>query len=106
SPDGLVVSQLGDVPVAGEFVLESSKMATKHVDLMPYFALNQPGRYSIMATVRVPAWGDQIISQPKNFDIIQGAQLWQQEFGVPKKTGDTNAIHEVQKYVLQQTNLV
>ena len=106
SPDGLVVNRLGEVPVAGEFVLESSKMATKRVDLMPYFALNQPGRYSIIATVRIPAWGDQAISQPKNFDIIQGAQLWQQEFGVPKKATDTNVIPEIRKYILQQANYI
>src|SRR6266478_2346105 len=64
SPDGWAVSRLSEVPVAGEFVLESSKMATKRVDLTPYFALNQPGRYSIIATVRVKAWDRQIPSQP------------------------------------------
>src|SRR5207237_2374140 len=33
SRDGAVVGQSGDVPVTGEFALDSSEMATKHVDL-------------------------------------------------------------------------
>jgi len=102
--DGPAVPQMSDVPVAGEFVLESSKMATKRVDLAPYFALNQPGRYSIIATVRVKAWDREINSAPKNFDLIQGTHLWQQEFGIPKTSGDTNAPPEIRKYMLQQAN--
>src|SRR5947209_7441918 len=31
--EGIIVSKLGDAPVAGEFTLASSKMATKRVDL-------------------------------------------------------------------------
>ena len=106
SPDGLVVPQLSEVPVSGEFVLESSKMGTKRVDLAPYFALNQPGRYSITATVRVKAWDRQIASPPRNFDLIHGSELWQQEFGVPKTAADTNGTPEIRKYILQQANYI
>src|SRR5260221_312657 len=45
SGDGAVVSRLGEPPVAGEFTLESSKAAIKHVDLEPYFAFTHLGRY-------------------------------------------------------------
>src|SRR3977135_4334370 len=37
--DGTIVRQIEDVPVKGEFTLASSKMATKRVDLAPYFSL-------------------------------------------------------------------
>src|SRR6266404_7912813 len=42
SREGTVVSKTGDAPVVGEFTLESSKVATKRVDLTPYFSLTQP----------------------------------------------------------------
>src|SRR5438128_3208600 len=58
--DGGVVSQTGNVPVAGEFVLESSKAATRRVDLAPSFSLLKPGRYSVTATVRVKGWGKEL----------------------------------------------
>src|SRR5438132_4111285 len=37
SRDGFVAAKTGEVPVSGEFVLDSAKMATKWVDLAPYF---------------------------------------------------------------------
>ena len=33
--NGLVLPQIGDIPVQGEFILENSKRAIKHVDLAP-----------------------------------------------------------------------
>src|ERR1035441_8168604 len=99
-----VVSRTGDVPVSGEFILESSKVATKRVDLAPYFAANHPGRYSVTATVRIKDWNQEITSPPRNFDIIDGARLWEQDFGVPNADGPTNSTPEVRKYILQQAN--
>ena len=99
-----VVARLGDVPVTGEFDLDSAKVATRRVDLAPYFALTQPARYSVTATVKIRAWDREISSSPKSFDIIHGANLWEQEFGVPTAPGDTNATPEVRKYILQQAN--
>src|SRR5512144_320429 len=55
-----VVPKRGEVPVGGEFVLESSRVATKRVDLAPYFALNRPGRYSVAATVRIKDWNQSV----------------------------------------------
>src|SRR5256885_12627504 len=43
SRDGIVVPKLGEALVAGAFVLPSSKVAIKPVDLAPHFALLQSG---------------------------------------------------------------
>jgi hypothetical protein len=105
SARGSVVQKTGDVPVAGEFTLQSSKMATKRVDLAPYFTLTQVGRYYITATVRTPDWPRTIPpSHKKGFDVIEGAKLWEQEFGVPVPPGSANTTPEVRKYILQQAN--
>jgi len=104
SNDGLVVAKAGEAPVVGEFVLGSSQVATKKVDLAPYFALTRPGRYSIIATVRIKEWDRLVTSEPKSFDIINGATLWSQEFGVPAAAGATNEPPEVRRYTLQEAN--
>ncbi len=104
SLDEFVVSQIGPPPVLGEFELGSSMVATRRVDLAPYFGLTQPGRYSIVATVRIQEWNGQISSDPKRFSIIAGSKLWTQDFGVPMRPGDTNRAPEVRRYTLQQGN--
>ncbi|PWU09338.1 MAG: hypothetical protein C5B50_27585 [Verrucomicrobia bacterium] len=103
SSDGLVMPKTGEPPVTGEFSLESSEMATKRVDLMPYFNMPHSGRYAIVATVRIKAWDREITSAPRTFFIIDGAKLWEQEFGVPN-SGTTNTAPEMRRYILQQAN--
>jgi hypothetical protein len=103
---GSVVAKSGEVPVKGEFTLESSQVATKRVELDPYFSLPNPGRYKLTATVRIQQWGRDVVSQPKTFDIIAGSKLWEQEFGVPNSAGLTNSVPEVRKYTLQQANFL
>lgn len=103
SRDSFVVSKNGEVPVLGTFTLDTAKVATKRVDLAPYFALTRPGRYRIVATVRVKAWGAQIASPPKDFDIIEGAKLWTREFGVPAAPG-LNQPPELRRYTLLQAS--
>jgi hypothetical protein len=104
SREGLVVPKMTDPPVAGDFVLESSKVAIKRLDLAPFFALTQPGRYEILATVRIPEWKRDVPSAPKSFNLIEGSKLWEQEVGVPNSAGDANASPEVRKFILQQAN--
>jgi hypothetical protein len=104
SGQGSVALKTSEPPVAGEFTLESAKIATRRVDLAPYFTLSKMGRYRIIATVRVKAWNQLITSAPKAFDIIQGAKLWSQEFGVPEGTNAVNGTPEARKYTLQQAN--
>ncbi|HXU75011.1 MAG TPA: hypothetical protein VN794_00510 [Methylomirabilota bacterium] len=102
SRDGFVVAKNAEAPVAGEFRLESSKAALKHVDLAPYFSLNVPGRYTVTANIKIKNWDRQVISSPTAFNVIQGAKFWEQEFGVPASR--TNGAPEVRHYVLQQAN--
>jgi hypothetical protein len=104
SRESEVVAKLGDVPVVGEFVLGSSRVATKRVDLAPYFDLTRSGRYSVTATVRIKDWNQSIRSQPRSFDIIEGARLWEQDVGVPGSGSGPNATPEVRKFILQQAN--
>ena len=104
SRDSGVVPRTGDVPVGGEFVLESSRVATLRVDLAPYFALSRPGRYSVTAIMQIKDWNQSVRSQPRNFDIIEGARLWEQAIGVPNSASSTNGTPEIRKFVLQQAN--
>jgi len=104
SREGIVVPQLGEPPVLGPFVLESSKVATKRVDLGPYFSLTRAGTYQIVATVRIREWKREIASPQKSFDVIQGVKLWDQEVGVPLPAGASEP--EIRHYILQQANYV
>src|SRR6185295_15451530 len=79
SQDGFVVIKNAEVPVKGEFDLESSQMGTKRVDIAPYFSMTRPGRYKVIATLRIKDLSAQTASLPKTFDIISGAKLWTQE---------------------------
>jgi hypothetical protein len=100
SREGSVVSKLGDAPVQEEFLLESSMVAVRRVDLMPYFDLSLPGRYRVTAMVKIREWNEEVSSKPKSFEIVRGTKIWEQEFGVP----GTGAPPEVRKYALQQAN--
>jgi hypothetical protein len=104
SADGFIVIKNADVPVQGKFDLGSSEVATKHVDLAPYFVLTQSGHYTIIATVRIKAWDTEITSPPQGFDIISGAKLWSTTFGVPAPGGASNQPPVVRKYTLEEAN--
>jgi hypothetical protein len=100
SADGFVVLKNSEVPVTGAFDLETGQLAIKRVDLQPYFNLAKPGRYRVTATLHIKDWGVQLASAPKNFDVITGAKLWEQDFGV----ATTNGMPEARKYLLEQAN--
>jgi hypothetical protein len=104
SADGFIVMKNADVPVLGEFDLGSSEVATKRVDLAPYFDLSRQGRYYIIATVRIKDWNAEIASPKQYFDVVNGATLWSQDFGVPAPAGATNRPPEVRKYTLEEAN--
>jgi hypothetical protein len=104
SRDGTVVSKMGDAPIQGAFVLESSKVAIKRVDLAPYFVLALPGNYQIVATVHVSDWNRDITSPGRSFDLIEGSKLWEQDVGVPRTDGTTDSAPEMRRYILQQAN--
>lgn len=102
SADGFIVVKDHEVPVVEPFDLESSQMAIKHVDLQPCFELGRVGRYKVTAAMRVKAWGLIVNStSPAHFDVIHGAELWSQAFGVVLST---NAPPEPRKYSLIKAN--
>lgn len=104
SRDGFIVAKSGDAPALGGFDLESGQVATRRVELAPYFALSRIGRYQIIATVRIKEWNTQVTTKPKSFDIIHGARIWSQDFGVPQTSGITAGRPEVRRYTLEQAS--
>lgn len=103
--DSFIVSRTGEVPVTGPFVLPPSKMATKEVDIEPYFTVTRPGRYSVVATVLIKEWDQTLTSEPQPFDLMAGTKLWSQLFGLPD-SAQADGSPEVRKYLLQQANNV
>jgi hypothetical protein len=103
--EGQTLPPVIQVPVVGEFTLESSEIATKRVDLMPCYAFDS-GRFQVCATVHIPSWEASISSDPKSFEVVPGSRLWDQEFGVPAAPNDTNSVPELRKYVLKQIHYV
>jgi hypothetical protein len=102
--DSFVVTKIAEVPVQGEFDVDSGQMATKRVDLAPYFKLTRQGSYRVVATVRIKDWNMALASPPQAFDVIDGAKLWSQTFGLPAPAGTTNGNPEVRKYTLEEAN--
>jgi len=102
STDGFIVIKNAEVPVTGEFDLESSQIGIiKRVDLQPYFQMGRHGRYKVIATLRIKDWSASVNSAPKTFDVVNGAKLWSQDFGVP---GVTNSQPAVRKFTLEEAN--
>jgi hypothetical protein len=101
SDDGFVIVKHAEVPVQGEFALGSSEVATKRVNLTPYFGLSRPGLYRVIATLHIKDWGQNLSSAAKSFDVINGAKIWSQDFGLP--TSD-NTPPETRKYTLEKAN--
>lgn len=99
--DGYLVPHQGEVPVAGEFELETSTVATKRVNVAPAFVLNKPGPYRITASVKPANWDQELVTPARSFEIFAGTVLWEQAFGVPRAAGDTKP-PEVRRYLLQQ----
>ncbi len=100
SADGHYVAQKDSPAVAGEFDLDSSLVGTRTIDLMPFFDLERPGRYTVTATLRIPEWGFQTSTRPKTFDVIKGTKIWQQDVGVPSAGGRP----VVRRYILLQAD--
>jgi hypothetical protein len=101
SRDGFVPAPLAEVPVSGDLEIQSTMEAHRTVDLMPYYDLGKPGRYTLRATLRVKQWNEEFLSKPREFEIARGSKIWEQEFGVARTGGGSP---EARKYTLQQAN--
>ena len=102
--DDFIVVKNSNPPVQGPFTLNSSEVATKYVDLEPCFDLRRIGHYRIIATVHLQDWDTDVASAPCEFDVISGAKLWSQTFGLPLPAGASNRPPEIRKYTLVQAN--
>jgi hypothetical protein len=100
--DNAAVTKNSDPELVNAFDLDSSEVATKHIDIAPHYVLKHAGRYRLVATVHIKEWNSEVSSAPKDFDIIDGAELWSRDFGVPSST--TNRPPEVRKYILEEAN--
>jgi hypothetical protein len=103
SDDGSMVIRKADPPVKGLFDLDNSEVATKRVDLAPYFNLQHTGAYHVTATLHIAAWNSDVSSSPASFDVIEGAQLWSQSFGVADP-GKPDQPPHIRKYTLVEAN--
>jgi hypothetical protein len=100
STDGFDVVKNSEVPVQGEFDLFSSQEAFKKVDIEPYFQMYRTGRYKVTATLHIKDWAVTINSPPKTFDVVTGAKIWSQNFGVPSAGG----MPEMREFTLEKAN--
>jgi hypothetical protein len=92
-----------DPPVKDPFDLNNDDVGIKRLDLAPYFSLEHDGTYHVAVTLHIKDWNADITSQPQTFDIIEGAELWSQAFGVPDSSAPNQPPH-VRKYTLVQAN--
>lgn len=96
------MEKYGDPNVIGAFTLQSSKSATKRVNIAPYFNIQKPGRYEVKVRVRIPQWNIEVASRPVGFDVVRGAKLREIQFGVPAGEGESDRTPVIRKYILQQ----
>jgi hypothetical protein len=101
---GPPVLKKGEAPVPGAFILETGQVATRRVELSPYFDLDQVGWYQVTAQVRISEWDRTFLTPAKSFYIVNGAKIWSQEFGMPRPPGVTNLPPEVRRYTLEQVS--
>jgi hypothetical protein len=99
--ENYIVPTTAELPVQGEFEVQSSKVVTKRVDVAPCFSLVRAGRYAVSATVKIKDWGTELVSKRKSFDLIPGTTLWEQDVGVSAPAASQRP-PEVRKYALQQ----
>ncbi len=99
--DGKSLARQGNIPLPKPFTLDSAKSISLRADLMPYFELNEAGRYKVAVRVKIPQLQSEVTADPKSFDIISGAKIWEKEVGVP---GTSPMV--VRKYALQQATFL
>jgi hypothetical protein len=98
---GDVIARLGQVPVEGEFTLESAKAGTKWWNVQPYFDFQESGVHQIYAEIRLPELNERVLSDPATFTVQRARKLWEISFGVPPREGVTNEQLEIRRYALQ-----
>lgn len=108
SEDKKTVDTLADMPVKGAFSLRPSEMASKRLNLTPYFAITPLGRYHVVATINITQWNEAITSKGAFFSVIGGSPLPgfpDMEFGVPPPAGLTNVTPIMRRYALLKNTM-
>jgi hypothetical protein len=98
---GHALPKSGTVPLPKAFTIQSAKTMSLRMDLMPYFELNEPGHYKLNVRLAVPQLRQEIPAEPKGFDIVSGAKIWEKDVGVP---GTTPPV--VRRFALQQATFL
>jgi len=99
--EDFVVKQLQEVPAPEPVVIETTYMATQWMDVGTVFDFRENNRYSLRARVHIEQWGEDVYSEPIEFEVIKGTRLWEQPVGLPGHPGEPP---EIRKYILQQAN--
>lgn len=97
-----VVLHKGEPAVKMPFELTTSHVATRRVDIAPYFNFDQPGRYSIVATVNLKELGRRISTSSAFVELVSGIKIWEQDFGFLAQAGTDKEETVVRKYMLLQ----
>ena len=100
SVDGMNVIKKSEVTVPSQLDLVSSQLGIMHVDVAPDFDISRIGRYKVTAYLHIKDWSVTVNSQPATFDVVTGAKLWSQDFGVPS----TNGVPEMREFTLEKAN--
>ena len=99
-----IASQISEMPITGEFTIDSGQTGWWKVNPTPYFDFRRVGHYRINATLRIPEWGNvEITCKPANFTVANGLPLHglaNLQFGVPPPPGVTNVLPEIRSYSL------
>ena len=101
--NGAPCAKLGEMPIQGEFSLQSGEVGTKTLNPTPCFNINRLGRYRITAKIRIPQWHQEIMCKAISFTVGSGVplpNLSNLQFGMPLPPGASNAIPEVRRYSL------
>jgi len=102
-------AKLGNMPVRGEFSLQSGEMGTRTLNPAPYFDFQQPGRYRVSARIRLAQWQQEIGCKPVYFNVGSGValpNLANLQIGLPPAPGAANGAPEVRRYSLLKVSYV
>lgn len=104
-----ICPKVAEMPVQGEFSLQSGEVGTRSLNPTPFFDFRRDGRYHITARIRIPQWQQEIVTRSVAFTVANGValpNLANLQFGVPTPPGVTNAAPEVRKYSLLKVSYV
>ena len=102
SYDGRGVAKIREVPVEGEFELDSATRGSFTVNIAPHFTLAESGRFRLTAQVFDPSQSSILTTSGLVFEIIQGTRIWVSDFGIASSV--PSEAPEQRKYLLQQVN--